>query len=126
MVADTATDSGEGVVLLDGAVSVSVASFADEGDIPLSALTNGAGVAARGDASLLNGVGTGDGLRIEAVGGAPLAQTLVIQVDQRHGTDRSALATAGAPGKINIPRFSPQGDGEIARLPCYGEHLGIG
>jgi len=70
VIADAPADAGEGVVHLDHAQRVIPAPFADEGDIALGALPGGAGVAAGGDALLLDGVGVGNGLWVELVGGA--------------------------------------------------------
>ena len=70
MIADAATDAGEGIVFLDDAQRVVVAALADEGDVALGALAGRAGIAAGGDALLFDGVGVGDGLRVELVRGA--------------------------------------------------------
>ena len=72
VIADAPADAGERIVHLDHAQRIMPAAFADQGNVPLRALTGRAGVAARGNAAFLDGIGIGHGLRIELIGGAAL------------------------------------------------------
>ena len=65
MVTNTPADPGERIVHFDHSQGIIPASFPDQGDISLGALSRGAGIPAGSDAVFLDGVGVGDGLGIE-------------------------------------------------------------
>ena len=76
MIANAAADSGERIVFLDDAQGILEAPISDERDVPLGPLAGRARVAAGGDPELLDGVGVGDGLRVELVGGMALRDSI--------------------------------------------------
>ena len=64
MITDTATDAREGIIFFYDAQCVLETTFADERDVTLRPLTGRTGVAARGDALLIYGIGVGNGLGV--------------------------------------------------------------
>ena len=131
VVADAPADRGKGIVLDDGAIGVVDAALADQRDVALSALACGAGLAARGDTALLDGIGVGGRLGIQAMRRRALAEAFVKTIGDALGTDLGAFAATITGGKIDKARLGAQRGTEVARLAykcgdlAAGENLDI-
>ncbi len=94
VIAHSAADRRERVVLQDRAVGIGEAAVANQRDVALGALMDRAGVAARRRAFLLDGEGVGDRLRVELVDRPALRQVLVERVRALDRAGGGAIAAA--------------------------------
>ena len=97
----------------------------------MSALACGAGLAARGDTALLDGIGVGGRLGIQAMRRRALAEAFIKNIGDALGTDLGAFAATITGGKIDKARLGAQRGTEVARLAykcgdlAAGENLDI-
>jgi len=125
VVADASADPRERVVFFDDPQGVGVAALADQGDVTLGALTGRAGVAAGGNAELLDGVGVRDGLGIQLVSCPARRQPLVERIGDDDRTDRGAVAAADALQRVDVARLVAQGGDEVAGLAVEPHDLAV-
>ena len=117
---------GKGLGSRGHAIGLGEAAVGDEGDVALGRGLHGAGALAGRVALLVDGVGVGDGLRVELVDGLALAEALVVLVFDRDGADRHALAAAGAHLGVDVAGVVVDRGLEAAGLALEPGELGVG
>ncbi len=126
VVTNASADAGEGVVFLDDANGILVATLADQGDVSLGALVGGAGVPAGGNAQLGDGIGIGHSLGVKLVGRVTIVQVGVERVGQDNGADVGAIAATGTLVEVNVPGVEANRRREMASLALQAHYVGVG
>ncbi len=114
---------GNGMLAPDGPVRICISLLADEGDIPLGALTGGAGIPARSYTPLLDGIRSRNRLRRETIGSLTGAQLPVKGIAYVNRTDAGAVAAAGALRLVHVTRLPAHPHLVIANVTCDGFDL---
>ncbi len=126
VVADAPADAGEWIIHLDHAQRIIPTPLANQRDVPLRSLPGGAGIPARGNASLVDGVGIGHSLGIQLVGSTAARKPHVEYIGHCNRANLRAIATANTLVRVNIARLVPEPYHEMPRLPGDVEYLGLG
>jgi hypothetical protein len=108
VVAGSAADAGEGVILLDYSQGFAVPTFCDKCDVALRSLPSRTSAAAGGDPKFIDGISVGDSLRIKLISRTPLRQSLVECIGENDWTHICAVATTDALVEIHISGFAAQ------------------